>query len=245
MRLWVLAFAVLWVSVPAYGKPTAGFGATVGSFNHNVRFFANDAEDSDALGVSGMCRASIDLAGSDVVSLYHVPTQTTPAASGDLIVTFTSSSMASIPFTAKYFYVKAVSTTSATGGSKLNVSCSNIQLSSTVDPSYTVRFESAVAGDDPMVMAYTDVIVKELDCFATGSPTDHIVTVNECDTSGGSCSSTGLTLEFDAAGVGTDNSPTSDAAAFIEQGNYWGIHTNDAAFTAADFLDCTVYAERG
>ena len=130
MKVLLFLVAVLLAALPAHSKPTSGVATTSASFSHNVRFNANDAEDSDAMGVAGTCRAAIELAGSDVVSLYHVPTADTAAASGDLIVTFTSTSDASLAFTAKYLYVKAVSTTSATGGSKLNISCSNTQLSS-------------------------------------------------------------------------------------------------------------------
>lgn len=128
MKRWILAFLVMLAASPGWAAPRViGPAKSYGDYTTSLVFSANDATDSSAIGVSGFCSVRATLQGSDALSLYAVTSSTATASSGTLLKAFTASTSPSNPlftFTASTQYVKAVATSSSTGGSIMQIDCS-------------------------------------------------------------------------------------------------------------------------
>jgi hypothetical protein len=162
------------------------------------------------------------------------------------LLDISNANVAGTGFTARRFYVLTVATDEGAGTTSwLEVKGSDSQVAAAVDPSYTVRFESAALTDDPRVYAYSSVRLVELCCVTTEGtdPTAHQVGVYECSgTTGESCVDSGLQVIVDD--LDTVECSTTITDNYIDAGDMWGIFTE--SFTlAADALDCTIHAERG
>jgi len=150
MQRFLLAFLVLLVTAPAWGKPRVETSfPTTGSFIHTLTFTIGDVTPTDALGVAGTCSVVYSQASGDDVSLYAVPTATTAATSGTLIASFTASTTSPTTFEAGTLYVKAVATDATAGGSILRIHCSNTQVtrSSDADADNDGLYEAALLWD--------------------------------------------------------------------------------------------------
>lgn len=119
---------VFLAAAPAWSAPTLTPLNRPVSVSGGILYFgANDSADSAAVGVSGFCSVRASLQGSDAVSLYAITSATTAASSGTLLKAFTASTSPSNPiytFTASTQWVKAVATSSSTGGSTVTIECS-------------------------------------------------------------------------------------------------------------------------
>ena len=101
------------------------------AFEYRLNFPKSDTDDSPAVSVRGMCSVTFVVAGSDAVSLYLIPSDSTAATSGTLIKSFTASTTAATTFQSGAMWVKAVATTADEGGSIMRIHCSNEQVAST------------------------------------------------------------------------------------------------------------------
>ena len=101
------------------------------AFEYRLKFPISDTDDSQAMSVRGMCSVTFVVAGSDAVSLYLIPSDSTAATSGTLIGSFSVSTTAATTFQSGAMWVKAVATTATTGGSIMRIHCSNEQVAST------------------------------------------------------------------------------------------------------------------
>lgn len=138
-----LPFLILLLALPAWGKPYVKAPQTSNALKMTttVYFSASDADDSDAIGVGGFCYVRATIATNDAVSLYAVTSSTSATSSGVLLTSFTASTSPNNPvytFTASTQWVKAVATSSSTGGSTLIIECSPLVGSGGADASYAM-----------------------------------------------------------------------------------------------------------
>ena len=125
MKRWILAFLVMLAASPGFGKPRVAGPNETKSNAYTLTFAIGDTEQSDAIGVHGMCKVRYVQAGGDDVSLYAITTPTASAVSGTLLRNFTTSTT-TVPyeFTPGTLWVKAVATDATAGGSTLTINCS-------------------------------------------------------------------------------------------------------------------------
>ena len=124
MKHFLLSILLLLAASPGWAKPRVEPASNLSrTQSYSVVFPVGDTADSDPIAVTGFCSVRYAQSGGDDASLYAVTSKTQAASSGQLIGAFTTSTTTATTFTAGTFWVKAVATDAATGGSVLTIDC--------------------------------------------------------------------------------------------------------------------------